>query len=217
MNAAVSLETIIVELVGRDRANGIFKQAMLIKDKRQRAEWLLKIVKYITGVSNELLDDLHYIRKPVDPLTFLYDPNYLNKKGEIYEEVEKAFVELNSGNYDEAVMTGGIGSAKTSLALYSQAYQLYLLSCLRNPQLTYGLDSATEILVVFQSLNQDTAADVDYQRFYNLITASPYFQEVFPYDKGIKTYLKFPHNIECLPVGAGDTATIGRNVIGGIS
>lgn len=216
MNAAVSLETIIVELVGRDRANGIFKQAMLIKDKRQRAEWLLKIVKYITGVSNELLDDLHYIRKPVDPLTFLYDPYYLNKKGEIYEEVEKAFVELNSGNFDEAVMTGGIGSAKTSLALYSQAYQLYLLSCLRNPQLTYGLDSATEILVVFQSLNQDTAADVDYQRFYNLITASPYFQEVFPFDKGIKTYLKFPHNIECLPVGAGDTATIGRNVIGGI-
>lgn len=32
----------------------------------------------------------------------------------------------------------------------------------------------------------------------------------------MKSTLKFQHNIECLPVGAGDTATIGRNVIGGI-
>lgn len=216
MNAVTNVETIIVDLLGRAKADKIFQQAMLIEDKRQRAQWLINLVKYVTGVDNAFIDDLHYIRKPVDPLTFLYDANYLNKRGEIYPEVEKYFLELNSGNYDEAVMTGGIGSAKTSLALYSQAYQLYLLSCLRNPQLTYGLDSATEILIVFQSLNQDTAADVDYQRFYNLISASPYFQEVFPFDKGIKSYLKFPHNIECLPVGAGDTATIGRNVIGGI-
>ncbi|MEG1729566.1 MAG: hypothetical protein RR280_08515 [Bacteroidaceae bacterium] len=216
MNAPVTAEKVLVDLIGRERADVIFQQALGIADQKQRDIWLHNLIKYVAGVDTQFIDDLHYIRRPVDPITFLYDENYLGKKGEIYAEVEVAYLELNSGDYDEAVMTGGIGSAKTSLALYSQAYQLYLLSCLRNPQLTYGLDKATEILMVFQSLNEDTAADVDYQRFYNLISASPYFQEVFPYDKGVKSFLRFPHNIECLPVGAGDTATIGRNVIGGI-
>lgn len=216
MNAPVTLETVLVGLVGRDKADFLFRQAMGIADQQERQTWLVNLVKYLVGVDKQFLEDIKWIRRPVDPLTFLYDPMYLNKKGEIYPAVAEAYVELNSGKYDEAVMTGGIGSAKTSLALYSQAYQLYLLSCMSNPQVTFGLDSATEILVVFQSLNADTAADVDYQRFYNLISNSPYFKEVFPFDKNIKTSLKFPHNIECVPVGAGDTATIGRNVIGGI-
>lgn len=216
MNAPLTLESVLVGLVGRDKADKLFLQALGIADQKERQRWLINLVKYLAGVDKEFLEDVKWVRRPVDPLTFLYDPMYLDKKGEIYPEVERCYVELNSGAYDEAVLTGGIGSAKTSLALYSQAYQLYVISCLANPQVTFGLDSATEILVVFQSLNADTAADVDYQRFYNLISASPYFKEVFPFDKGVKTTLKFPHNIECLPVGAGDTATIGRNVIGGI-
>ncbi|APD18896.1 hypothetical protein [Vibrio phage J14] len=42
---------------------------------------------------------------------------------------------MNSGTlYFEIVLTGGIGTAKTTLELWNTAYQLYLLSCLKNPQ-----------------------------------------------------------------------------------
>lgn len=53
-----------------------------------------------------------YEEKPVDPMTFVESKKYLDKKGAYYPEVLKCFVELNSGRYDTAVLTGGIGTAK---------------------------------------------------------------------------------------------------------
>ena len=71
---------------------------------------------------------------------FICSPHYLNKDKEIYPGVLEAAEELNTGRYVEAIMTGGIGSGKTTLALYTNAYQLYLLSCMRSPHKQFGLD-----------------------------------------------------------------------------
>ena len=48
----------------------------------------------------------------------------------LWPEVIRHGQEMNSDKYVEAVLTGGIGVAKTTLAIYSQAFQLYVLYCL---------------------------------------------------------------------------------------
>ena len=50
------------------------------------------------------------------------------------------------------LLEGVPGVAKTTLAIYSQAYQLYVLSCLRAAHRMFDLDPSSEILIVFISL-----------------------------------------------------------------
>lgn len=104
----------------------------------------------------------------------------------------------------------------TTIAIWSTAYQLYLLSRMESPQLTYGLDTSSEILFIFQSLNKELAKEVDYARFKALIEGSPYFTDNYPFDKNIESMMKFPNRVVVKPVSGSDTAAIGQNVIGGV-
>ena len=82
------------------------------------------------------------------------------------------------------MLTGAIGVAKTTIAIYTQAYQVYVLSCLANPHVLFDLDPSSEILIVFQSISKNLAQDVDYKRFRDMIVSSPYFNSVYPFDNG---------------------------------
>jgi hypothetical protein len=106
-------------------------------------------------------------------------------------------------------------SAKTTCALYTTAYQLYVLSCYGSPHALYGLDPASEIVFVIQSLNLRSATN-DYDRFRAMIERSPYFRTYFPHDKSLESTLVFPHRIIVKPVSGAETATIGENVFGGL-
>ena len=112
----------------------------------------------------ELLENPHWLEFshiPVDFKTFVESPYYLNSANVLYPEVLRCGSELNSGDYEEGVLTGGIGTGKTTLALFSTAYQLYLLSCYTNPQRSFGLDPASEIVFIFQSINAKLAKAVE--------------------------------------------------------
>ena len=157
-----------------------------------------------------------YARPPVDIETFIQSPAYLNKPDSVFPAVMAELIECNSGRYVEAVFTGGIGSGKTTAALYTNAYQLYLLSCMRDAHGRFGLDSASEILLIFQNKTAALAKEVSYNRFKAIIDSSPYFQRYFPYRKRITSRLVFPRRIEVVPVSGQESAAIGQNVMGGI-
>jgi len=154
---------------------------------------------------------------PVDIEQFLLDAEYLgNPDSPLWPEVVIELCEINSGGYIEILLTGGIGSAKTTTALYTLAYQLYLLSCYKNPHRTYGLDPHSEILTVFQSITEKKAKQVGYNRFKSMIGGSPYFKGNFQHDPNVESWMKFPNRIEVRPVSGGQFAAIGENVIGGL-
>ena len=155
-------------------------------------------------------------RPPVDIATFVTSELYLNKAESIFPAVMDELIEINSGRYVEVVFTGGIGSGKTTAALYTNAYQLYLLSCMRNPHERFGLDPASEILLIFQNKTAALAKEVSYSRFKSMIDTSPYFTRHFPYKKRIASRLVFPRRIEVVPVSGQESAAIGQNVMGGI-
>lgn len=187
-------------------------------------DWLVALHRSATqsiaeNPTQEFCYCLQLCRYPVDVRTFLFSPQYLNKgRDDIYPEVLQELVKINNPNntrvvnmYAEAVFTGGIGSAKSTTALYTVAYQLYVLSCFDNPHNTFGLDPASEILFVFLGMAGDTA-NADYKRFYSMIIDSPYFRGVFPFNPRKKRELDFPHRIQVVE----GINTIGQNVMGGM-
>ena len=110
----------------------------------------------VSAFSDGFVNYSQYRHKPVGIRDFITRKDMMNAYHEdgspiIWPLVMDDLVEMNDGTYQEAVLTGGIGVAKTTLALYSTAYQLYLLSCMKNPHEPFDLDPASEILIIFQS------------------------------------------------------------------
>lgn len=187
----------------------------------------LELVMKVHNISwDEAQEALSWVMQPtIRPIVgireFLNSPYYMNSVHEdgrptTYPLVMDELEAMNNGEYSEAVLTGSIGAAKTHCALATTAYQLYILSCYSSPHELYGLDPASEIVFIFQSLNAAAARRVDYERFKAMITNSPYFREYFPFDKDLKSELHFPNRIIVRPVSGAETAAIGQNVFGGI-
>ncbi len=155
--------------------------------------------------------------KPIVSLEeFIESPHYMDSAGAVYPTIMDSLVELNNGSYTESVLTGGIGSGKTTIAVWTQLYQLYILSCYDNPHALFGLDPADEIEIIFQSINEKLAKEVGYARLKTRIERAPYFQNMFMYDPRIKSQLKFPNRIIVKPVAGTAAGAIGQNVIGGV-
>jgi len=165
---------------------------------------------------------------PVSLKTFVSDPYYLGNIT-VYPLVLEELEKLNNppidglphglriGNtYTESVFTGAIGSGKSHCAIITLVYQLYILSCLHNPQDLFDLDTSSEILFVIQTLNQTLAKQLDYARLKAMLESSLYFKEQFPFNPQIESELQFPNRIIVRPVSGSETATIGQNVFGGI-
>lgn len=205
---------ILTSLVGPEHVPGVLQFAQKVPKNKLR-EWFAQLIESLVSPTTAA-EALEYKYKPVGIEEFLLSSFYLNKRAELYPLVLKELIEINSGKYDEVILTGAIGTAKTSIALYSQAYQIYLLSCLDNPHKLFKLDSSSEIKLVFQNLNAKLAKGVDYARFRALIAGSAYFRNHFPYNKDVESMILFPNRIEVEPVAGTETAAIGQNVIGGI-
>lgn len=137
-------------------------------------------------------------------------PAQPNEKMYCFSVPSSYFVARHAG---KPFITGN--SAKTTTALYTTAYQLYVLSCFRHPHTTFGMDSTSEILFIFQSMSGGLAQSVDYTRFREICEQSDYFRTRFPFDKDLKRSLVFPKRIEVKAIGS-DSGAIGQNVIGGM-
>lgn len=191
--------------------------ADLLSDDPYDTDSLVAWLKDAASTPEALKALMKFKHTPVGPREFVESPEFLNKHGVLWPRVLDALEEINDGTRTEAVLTGGIGVAKTTLALYTQAYQIYLLSCLRNPHAEFNdLDPSSEIVIVFQSLNKELAGEVDYARFRDMLEKAPYFTNHFPFDSGIKSEMRFPNRIVVKPISGQDTGAIGQNVIGGI-
>lgn len=203
----------------RTRASTITGGSTEFKDA-----FLKGIDMFNSGENRQELPLLLSLRRyPVDFEQFMFDPMFLGRpRVEIYPAVLEECTKINNAGgsrvtnpYTEAVFTGGIGSAKTTSALYTCAYQTYVLSCFKDPRRTFGMDSTSEILIVFQSLSGSHAQEVDYTRFREICEQSHYFRSVFPFNKRLTKQLKFPGRVEVRAIGT-DTGAIGQNVIGGL-
>lgn len=207
----------LVSKLGELKARQALGVVTAIEDPLARAEaleWAVRSASVTNDSELALLQGM--VRLPVSIKVFIESDEYLGMEGQIYPAVMQALEEINSGWYQEAILTGAIGTGKTTIALITTIYQLYVLSCYRDPHRLFGLDSSSEILFVFQSITATLAKSVDYARFKTMVERSPYFREFFPFDRTILSELRFPNRIIVKPVSGSDTAAIGQNVFGGV-
>ncbi|TXH19408.1 MAG: hypothetical protein E6R03_00560 [Hyphomicrobiaceae bacterium] len=170
--------------------------------------------------SSELEDKLweaDYRERPVDIDQFIEDPEYLGnslKRGEVvYERWREIHREINdpSRNISEVIFTGAIGTGKTFNAVIALGYDVYKLSCLRQPQTFYGLAEGSKIVYGLYNVFKYKVGTTSFPVLKNFVTSSPYFQKHFTRDPNVETTLRFPHNIQIIS-GSSDLHAIGDNL-----
>lgn len=191
----------------------------LSAEERETFELMLQEIAQGTDPGDSLVEicgNAEWKKTPVDIETFVKDPYYLGLTCEnIYPKLLDDLVELFEGGYSEAVLTGSIGWGKTFYASIGVCRILYELSCMRDPQKSFGLASGSGIAITNMSVNEALAMKVVFDNIATKIKASPYFQENFPFQSNRKE-LRFPNSIWVAARAATDTSALGLNTIAGI-
>jgi len=159
---------------------------------------------------------------PVSVREFVTGADYLNDHS-IYPKNLAALEQLNNADglrigsqYTEAILAGGIGVGKTSIAIISLAYQIYQLTCLKNPQALFDLSPTSEIVFAVQSPTEKLAKSVGYGRLREMILGARCFKGLNSPDSKIKSEMKFRNGVVLRPLSGATTAALGQNVLGGM-
>lgn len=118
-------------------------------------------------------------------------------------------------NYNQIVLTGGIGTGKSTCGLYIVLRKLYELSCYKNVAGLFGLMSNTMTAFLYFSLTKYQAERSGFAQLRSIIDGIPYFKEQFQRNKYRNSTLDFPENIR-LFYGSSTADMIGMNVISAI-
>lgn len=169
----------------------------------------------LIGLIKQWYGDL-YRHYPVPVREWVESPEYMNLRGQIFPKLLDDFEELFSGKYDEAVLHGSIGWGKSFMAGLSLTRMVYEVSCLTNPQVTYGLAEGSQIVFLNVATNFTTAKEVVFEYVKNFVERSPYFEKFYPLDKHLEKELRFPDNIRIAPVASTQSGLLGQNMFGGV-
>jgi len=157
--------------------------------------------------------DIDYDRKPVGFRQFILDDFYLGRTlgRSMSARLIDDGAEFFAGDWCEAVYSGAIGYGKTTVGTAMMAYDIYCVSCLRDPALAYGMTPGTGICFVNVSVTRRQAEQGFFRHLYNLVAQSPYFTEVFSYNAKVRSQLQFPKSLRRYPVAASEQAALGDN------
>lgn len=159
---------------------------------------------------------------PVDIEEFLDSPEFLGATDlTLWPEVRRSIIEMNKEWWKgpdhakrEAILSGATGTGKTEISKVDAAYTLHILHCLKNPQVVYGLPSATSILLVIQSAKPHVTKKVVYSPLRTYIENIPWFQQFARFDPYVESEMMFNgKNIRIVPAGADADAILGEAII----
>lgn len=169
----------------------------------------------------------HYSSRPVPVRTFLEDSHFLGKyfRGDRsyfpfwLKEMEKVYPSEFYSPYYELIWDLPIGSGKTLSATTIMLYEIYRLSCLKDPNSFYSLADGIPIVFTIFSASLALSSDVNWEYFENLLTTSDYFINncPLPAEGKLKSSMtvEFPKNIQ-LTFGSQSGHALGKAVFGGM-
>jgi len=176
-----------------------------------------KILKEGDDSLYRYLVSIDYRWEPVDIDTFLTDSYYLGEVGKyIYPKWREVLREVFNpvSRYKELIITGAVGTGKTTCASVSLVYVLYQLSCLRDPAVFLGLMPGSPIVLGIYNIFRYKADDC-YMIVKNMVENCPYFRERFPTRKmenfRARDGLYFPNQIYVVS-GSTELHAIGLNL-----
>ena len=179
--------------------------------------------QYEKDGNSQIYNDIIYAdyeEIPVDILTFLHDPHYLgnaliNDEGKysIFPYWEKflknVFPNSIDTNYNTAILSGGIGLGKSTIAVIGILYELYRMMCLKNPYKHYGLQEIDLITFAFINITLDAAKGVAWDKCQQLLQKSEWFMQRGTLSKSANPIWRPPKGIELI-TGSNTNHIIGR-------
>lgn len=178
----------------------------------------------------QLVDNLRWMiqnpefeERPPSIADFL-GPDYLDIRSSIRDRIFAELVNIfgdefvpgRIAKYQEALITGGIGIGKTTIASIVLSYMLCCTLCLKDPQGYYDLIRGSKIAFMMMSSKRAVALEVIFQDCKARIDNSPWFKSRYPRDDTYKNRLVFPKNLEVIPGDSLETTFEGYNILGGI-
>lgn len=184
----------------------------------QVADWLRRQEEEISAFGySPTVEDLwkiDYDQQPVPIREFIESDEYLGNVTRDLQESWKADLESIFSPESRVVtliLTGAIGTGKTTVAYISALYKLYCLSCLKDPAAFYGLLPGSRI--VFGTFNITLhRTDTGYEMVKYWSDQSPYFQKHCPRTKRPDSPILFESKNILWDVGSLDTHALGENM-----
>ena len=166
----------------------------------------------------------NYTEEPVDIWKFLSDPNYLgiatSNGTVIYPIWKEALIKMFSDNTKLViVLTGSIGTGKSTIALYALCYIQYRLMILKEPWGFFGLGDSGKMTISFFNLNRTLGDSRGYSKMMDFLSKSPWFRKnalhITPTKRGEVLEFKLIKYVLASPNSAG-FGMVGEDVIAGI-
>ena len=117
---------------------------------------------------------------------------------------------------NEVILTGGLGTGKTTVGNIIMLRRLYELSCYDNIPSLFNLMSSSKILFAYFNINMSQALLTGYGQIKEMIDSSPYFRENFPRNYRRENEIAFPQANLQIRYASGTQHTIGSNLVGSL-
>lgn len=181
------------------------------------------MARYLVDEFQWLLDHEDFEQRPATFREFI-GPEYLNierfLRQRILDELEIILGDeidpYRIAKFSEALITGGIGIGKTTVASVVLPYMVHWVLCLKNPQEYFNLLPGTRIAFMLMSTSEKQALEVVFGDVKARVSHSPWFTSQFKPDPNFKNQLRFDKDIWIIPGDSRETTFEGYNILGGI-
>jgi hypothetical protein len=161
-------------------------------------------------------------RVPVTIEEFVNDPDFLGGRIEIWPalmpdlEALNPYVLAGDEPVHEAFLGGATGIGKSTIALVTTLYQVYLLTCFHSPQRLLGLDEDTGLVFPLQSVNPDVTRRVLYEPMRQKFESMPFVQKHLTWNQRRTNTLEIEGGIQIVPLIANIEAVLGQAIPGAV-
>lgn len=160
--------------------------------------------------------------RPATLVEFL-GPDYLNIERKVRRRIKRELAKIIGEDvgtekptvYQLAMITGGIGIGKTTVASIVLPYLVHWCLCLKDPQDFFGLLPGSRIAFMQMSTSEQQAKEVVFGDIKARIEHSKWFKK-YPPDPTFKNQFRFERDIWILPGDSSETTFEGYNILGGI-
>ncbi len=120
----------------------------------------------------------------------------------------------NKVRINEVILTGGLGTGKTTIANIILLRRIYELSCYSNIPALFNLMASSKIMFAYFNLNLGQALLTGYGQLKEMVDNCPYFQEFFSRNQRKDSEIVWPQSNMMVRFASGTQHTIGTNLIG---
>ncbi|MGE0342563.1 MAG: hypothetical protein AB7O86_05805 [Porticoccaceae bacterium] len=165
----------------------------------------------------------HFAERPATFSEFL-GPRYLNIEKKVRKRIKHELSIIMGEDVSGirpteipyAMITGGIGIGKTTIASIVLPYLAHWVLCLKDPQDFYGLLPGSRIAFMQMSTSEKQALEVVFGDIKARIQHSPWFANNFQPDPKFTNQIRFPKDVWIIPGDSHETTFEGYNILGGI-